>query len=66
MGSIQLEELAEFLNAQSGIADNAAHRVRIDRIVARDREDARSIRHNNVRTLAENPKTSFFQCSYGS
>jgi hypothetical protein len=34
--------------------------------VARNRQDARSIRHDNVRALAEDAEACFFQSGYGS
>ena len=48
-----LEQLLEFFNTQTGITHDAAHRKRIHRIMARDREDADSIRHYDVFALPD-------------
>jgi hypothetical protein len=42
------EEFAELLGGQASIAHNTAHRERVDRIVARDGEDAFTIGHHHV------------------
>lgn len=59
------QQLAKFFQAQPGIAHNSAHREGIDRIMARNCQDARSIRHHNMSALAQNAETCLFQCSHG-
>jgi hypothetical protein len=56
-----LEELLECFDSQTGIPHDAAHRKRIHRVMARDREDADAVRHNDVLTLTNDPKASFLQ-----
>ena len=43
------------------VAHDAAHGECIYGIMARDREDADSIRHNDMAALAENPKSSLLK-----
>jgi hypothetical protein len=62
----QLQQLPKLFQAHSGVPNNSGHREGIDWIVAGNRQDSRSIRHDNVRALAENTEASFFQCSDGS
>ena len=56
-----LEQLLECFNTQAGVAHDAAHRERIHRIMARDREDAGAVRHDDVLTLADNAEACFLQ-----
>jgi hypothetical protein len=48
---------------QAGILNDAAHRIRIDRVVARNCEDAATVTHHDVLALADDLETSFFQRS---
>ena len=54
------------LQTYPSIPDDATHGVCVDWIVAWNRHDARSIRHDNVRALAENTEACLFQGGYGS
>lgn len=47
-----LEQLLEFLNRQTGVLYDTTHRVRIDRVGPRDRQNTRPVRHNDVLTLS--------------
>jgi hypothetical protein len=63
--SIKLKKFPELFQAQPGVANNATHRERVDRIMARDDENSRSIGHDNVGTLTKNPEARLFQRGYG-
>ena len=58
------KKILKLLDRQAGISGDAAHRKGIDRIVSWDREDANSIRHHNVLTLAENSEARSLQSSH--
>jgi hypothetical protein len=46
-------------HAKTGVASNTAHRESIYGIVARNRQNANSIRHDDVFTLAQMLKPAF-------
>ncbi len=48
---VRLEQLLECFYAETGITCDAAHRKCVDRIVARNSNDANSIGHDGVLTL---------------
>jgi hypothetical protein len=48
------EEFFELFHAKAGVASNTAHRESIYWIVARNRHNTNSIRHDDVFTLAQN------------
>ena len=56
-----LEELLEFFDRQPGIPHDAAHRKGIHRVMAWYREDANTIRQDNVLALTNNPKARLLQ-----
>ena len=59
------EKFFELFHAESGVAGNTAHRESIYWIVARNRHNTNSIRHDDVFTLTENAEASFFQSPHG-
>lgn len=59
---LSLEELLEFFGHQPSIPHDAAHRKRVHRVVAWDREDANTIRHDDVLALTDDPEASLLQC----
>jgi hypothetical protein len=61
--SDESQELPKLVDGQSGVAGDPAHRYRIDGIVAREHDFTRSIRHDDVLTLSENPETDLLQCA---
>jgi hypothetical protein len=52
-------------DAESSIARNAAHRESVYWIVARNRHNANTIRHDDVFTLAQDAKAGLFQRLHG-
>jgi hypothetical protein len=56
-----LEEFLESFGRQPCIPHNTAHRKRIHRIMARDREDANAVGHNDVLALTDYPKAGLPQ-----
>jgi hypothetical protein len=56
-----LKELAELLRGQSGVPHDSLHGESMDRIIAGDRQDARSIRHHHVDAFAKNPEARIFK-----
>jgi hypothetical protein len=56
------EELSKFLDGQSRVADNSSHGKRIDGILAWNCQDAPSVGHDHMYTLAQNPETCSFKC----
>ena len=55
------QQLLELIYRETCITRDPTHRKCIHRIVPRNREDANSIRHDNVLSLAEDPKSRFLQ-----
>jgi len=58
---LSLEELLEFFGRQPRIPHDAAHRKCVHRVMARYREDADTIGHNNVLALTNDPEASLLQ-----
>jgi hypothetical protein len=61
-----LQQLSEFPDAQPRILHNPAHRESIHWIMAWNGQNARSVGHDNMCTLAENAKSGLFERSDGS
>jgi hypothetical protein len=61
-----LEELAESLDREAGIADNARHGDGIHGVVSRNGEDAGAVGHDDVLALTNDAKAGFLQGAYGS
>jgi len=59
------EKFFELFHAEAGVASNAAHRESIYGIVARNRHNTNSIRHDDVFTLAQNALASLFPRLHG-
>jgi hypothetical protein len=55
------EKFFELFHAEVAVASNTAHRESIYGIVARNRHNTNSIRHDDVFTLAQNSEASLFQ-----
>ncbi len=55
-----LEQFSKLLRREACIANNSAHRDRINRIVARNGHDSPAICHYNVPALSRNVEPSFF------
>ena len=61
----RLQERAEFIFREPGVADDAAHGERVHRIVSRNRDDPDTIGHHDVLALPGNAKARLLQSSYG-
>ncbi len=59
----RLQQCAKFIRGETGIADDAAHRVSVDRIVPRNRQDAGTVSHDDVLSLPEHPEPSLLENS---
>jgi len=55
----RLQQLPKLFQTQSRIPDDAAHRECIHWIVARNHQDSRPIRHDNMRALALDMEARF-------
>lgn len=66
VGSGKSQEFSKLLNGQPRIFGNSAHRNGIHGIVSWDSQSTRTIRHNDVLTLARDAKTFLFQYPHGS
>ena len=53
----RLQQLAKLLYGEASIADDTAEGERVDRIVARDGQNARTVRHDDVLALTDDRKT---------
>ena len=58
---INLKKLAELFHAEPGVTYDATHCERVNGIMAWNRENTHTVCHNNVRALANNAKTCFFE-----
>ena len=55
-----LEKLTKLFNRKPSVSNNTTQRKCIDWVVARDGQNALTITHNDVFTLTQNSKSSFF------
>ena len=62
---VLLEQLAKLLNGQAGVAHDPAERVRVDRVVTRDGQDACAVRHDDVLALADDLEPRLLESSHG-
>jgi hypothetical protein len=58
-------KLAEFFDGDTSIAHDSTHRVGVHGIVAWNRQDADSVGHHDVFTLAHEPKDGFLKDADG-
>ena len=56
-----LKEILELLDCQTSIVNDAAHRISINWIVARNCEYSPAIAHDHVLTLIHDPETSLLK-----
>lgn len=59
-----LEKLTKLFNRKPCVSNNTTQRKCIDRVVARNRQDALTITHNDVFALTHNSKPGLFKCAY--
>ena len=65
MRAMRLQQFTELLYGKAGVASDAAHGERIDRIVTRNGHDALTVAHDDVLSLTHDPETSLLQRAYG-
>jgi hypothetical protein len=53
--------IPELLDRQAGISHKAAYGVGVDRVVPRDRDDAYSVRHDDVLALPDEAEPGFLE-----
>ena len=63
--TIGLKQLAKLFDGEASVAGDTAQGECVDWIVTRDREDARSVGHNDVLALADHRKSGFFESADG-
>ena len=59
------QKFFELFHAKAGVASNAAHRESVYGILARNRHNTNSIRHDDVFTLTQNAEASLLQSPHG-
>src|SRR4051812_2579432 len=59
------EKFLELFDTETGIACNATHCESVYRIVARNRHDTNTVRHDDVFTLTQDAKASLFKSLHG-
>lgn len=59
--TVQLQQFAKLLNSEAGVSDDTAKGESIDRVVARDGQNARAVRHDDVLALTDDRKTRPFE-----
>jgi lipoic acid synthetase len=64
IGCSRSEQFSELLDGESGVADNAAHREGIHRVVARNGKNALTVSHHDMFALAQNTETRLLQSAY--
>ncbi len=62
----RLEQALELLNRKPRIPRDTAHRVGVNRVAARDRNEPRPFRHDNMLSLANHFKSSLLKGLHGS
>ena len=63
-GQAGLKQLSELIRGHASIVRDTAHGIGVNRIMAGDRKNSQTIRHDNVLPLSNDTKTCFFQDSY--
>jgi serine/threonine protein kinase len=61
--SVDSEQLLELFDCQAGVSNNAAHRVLVDGIIARYRDDSSAVSHHDMFALSGNRETTFLEGS---
>src|ERR1039458_5593726 len=64
IGCSRSKQFSELLDGESGVADNAAHREGIHRVVARNGKNALTVSHHDMFALAQNTETRLLQSAY--
>ena len=60
LAGLGLQELPEFFDRETSVTNNAAHCVFIDRIVARNCENASPVTHDDVLALIDDTESCLF------
>ena len=55
------EQFAKLLDGHAGVADDAAHRERLDRVVSGNDDLTNAVAHDDVLALTNDPKARFLQ-----
>ena len=58
------QQLAKLINRETGIAHNTAESESVDGVVARDRQNTRAIRHDDMLTLTNDRETCLLQSAH--
>ena len=62
--ALRLEQITELLNRQPGVPGNTTHRERVDRVMARDGQNALAVAHDDVLSLTHDLESGFSERSY--
>ena len=60
-----LKKLLELFDSETSVTNDAAHCEFVDRVVARNCEDAAPVTYHNMLTLADDLETGLLQSSNG-
>lgn len=64
MQALGLQEGFELFNSQTRIANDATHRERVDWIMARNGDDARTVAHHDMFALPHDSESCLFECAH--
>ena len=59
------QKFTKLLHGQAGVTRNAAHRERVDWVVARNRHDALTVAHDDVLALTHDSESGLLECAHG-
>jgi hypothetical protein len=62
---VRLQQLAKLLNSEASVADDTAEGESVDGVVARDSQNARAIRHDDVLALTDDRETCLLEGTHG-
>ena len=62
-GLVWLEQFLELFDCEARVSNDTAHRVCVDRIIARDRDNSSAVRHHDMFALGGDVETGFFERS---
>ncbi len=59
--TVHLQQFSKLLNSETSVADDTAKRESVDGVVARDGQNARTVRHDDVLALTDDRETRLFE-----
>jgi hypothetical protein len=61
---LSLQKVAKLLDGKASVANDAAEREGVDRVMSWDGEDAHAVRHDDVLTLTDNGKPGLLESTH--